>query len=237
MCWSGSTTTWPARPPASVTGSAACSPASIPPSNAPSDPGSATPSCWRSSPLRRTGRHRQSRPSQTHRDRESPRTPHGRQTHRRDHDRPRRANGNRPRHDSCGHGAPKTGRQPKNRAPATQNVAEQVEEILDAHSLAAVLTSVPGIDIRTAARSLLEVGDATAFASSAHLAAYAGIAPVTRSSESSIKGGHPARTGNRKLKTRLLPRRVRRPSRPNQPRLLRPQTSRGQRNTPPPSPA
>jgi transposase len=54
--------------------------------------------------------------------------------------------------------------------------------------------------VRTAARILLEIGDASAFKSSAHLAAYAGIAPVTRSSGTSIKGEHPARTGNRKLK-------------------------------------
>jgi len=79
-------------------------------------------------------------------------------------------------------------------------VAEQVEGILDAHPLAGVLTSMPGIGVRTAARILLEVGDASNFASSAHLAAYAGIAPVTRSSGTSIKGEHPARTGNRKLK-------------------------------------
>jgi transposase len=79
-------------------------------------------------------------------------------------------------------------------------VAEQVEGILDAHPLAGVLTSMPGIGVRTAARILLEVGDASNFASSGHLAAYAGIAPVTRSSGSSIKGEHPARTGNRKLK-------------------------------------
>jgi transposase len=59
---------------------------------------------------------------------------------------------------------------------------------------------MPGIGVRTAARILLEIGDASAFKSSAHLAAYAGIAPVTRSSGSSIKGEHPARTGNRKLK-------------------------------------
>ncbi|WP_370936553.1 IS110 family transposase [Amycolatopsis sp. cg13] len=81
-----------------------------------------------------------------------------------------------------------------------KQVAEQVEEILDAHPLAGVLTSMPGIGVRTAARILLEIGDASSFASSAHLAAYAGIAPVTRSSGSSIKGEHPARTGNRKLK-------------------------------------
>jgi transposase len=79
-------------------------------------------------------------------------------------------------------------------------VAEQVEEILDAHPLAGVLISMPGIGVRTAARILLEIGDASAFKSSGHLAAYAGIAPVTHSSGSSIKGEHPARTGNRKLK-------------------------------------
>ncbi|PPK65191.1 IS110 family transposase [Actinokineospora auranticolor] len=69
-----------------------------------------------------------------------------------------------------------------------------------ARSAARVLTSMPGIGVRTAARILLEVGDASAFKSSAHLAAYAGIAPVTRTSGTSIKGEHPARSGNRKLK-------------------------------------
>lgn len=81
-----------------------------------------------------------------------------------------------------------------------KQVAAEVEGILDAHPLAGVLTSMPGIGIRTAARILLEIGDATGFKTSGHLAAYAGIAPVTRSSGSSIKGEHPARTGNRKLK-------------------------------------
>lgn len=81
-----------------------------------------------------------------------------------------------------------------------KSLATQVEGILDAHPLAQVLTSMPGIGVRTCARILLEIGDASGFASSGHLAAYAGIAPVTRSSGSSIKGEHPARTGNRKLK-------------------------------------
>lgn len=79
-------------------------------------------------------------------------------------------------------------------------VATQVEEILDTHPLAGVLTSMPGIGVRTAARILLEIGDASNFASSAHLAAYAGIAPVTRASGTSTNSEHPARTGNRKLK-------------------------------------
>ena len=81
-----------------------------------------------------------------------------------------------------------------------KTVAAEVEEMLDAHPLAPVLTSMPGIGVRTAARILLEIGDASGFASAAHLAAYAGIAPVTHRSGASIKGEHPARSGNRKLK-------------------------------------
>ncbi len=81
-----------------------------------------------------------------------------------------------------------------------KTLAKQVEDMLDAHPLAGVLTSMPGIGVRTAARILLEIGDASQFASAAHLAAYAGIAPVTHKSGSSIKGEHPARAGNRKLK-------------------------------------
>jgi transposase len=41
---------------------------------------------------------------------------------------------------------------------------------------------MPGIGVRTAARILLEIGDASAFKSSGHLAAYAGTAPTTHSS-------------------------------------------------------
>jgi transposase len=79
-------------------------------------------------------------------------------------------------------------------------IAAQVEEILDAHPLAKVLTSMPGIGVRTAARILLEIGDASNFKTSGHLAAYAGIAPVTHHSGTSIRGEHPPRGGNRKLK-------------------------------------
>ena len=78
--------------------------------------------------------------------------------------------------------------------------ARQLEEILDAHPLAQVLTSMPGIGVRTGARILLEVGDATSFPTPGHLAAYAGLAPVTRRSGSSIRGEHPPRGGNKHLK-------------------------------------
>ncbi len=64
-------------------------------------------------------------------------------------------------------------------------VAGQVEEMLDAHPLSEVLISMPGVGVRTAARILLEVGDVAAFPTSGHLAAYAGLAPVTRRSGTS----------------------------------------------------
>jgi len=76
--------------------------------------------------------------------------------------------------------------------------------MLDDHPLSHVLISMPGVGVRTAARILLEVGDASAFKSAGHLAAYAGIAPVTHRSGSSIRGEHPARSGNRKLKRALF---------------------------------
>ena len=63
---------------------------------------------------------------------------------------------------------------------------------------------MPGIGVRTGTRILLEVGDATAFASAGHLASYAGIAPITHRSGSSIRGEHPARSGNHKLKRALF---------------------------------
>jgi transposase len=76
--------------------------------------------------------------------------------------------------------------------------------MLDAHPLSSVLISMPGVGSRTAARILLEVGDGSAFKSVGHLAAYAGIAPVTHRSGTSIRGEHPARSGNRKLKRALF---------------------------------
>jgi transposase len=59
---------------------------------------------------------------------------------------------------------------------------------------------MPGVGVRTAARILLEVGDGSSFATSGHLAAYAGLAPVTRRSGTSIRGEHPPKGGNKQLK-------------------------------------
>lgn len=79
-------------------------------------------------------------------------------------------------------------------------LAARIEELLEAHPLSKVLTSMPGIGVRTGARILIDVGDGSSFPSAAHLAAYAGLAPATRSSGSSIRGEQPSRRGNKQLK-------------------------------------
>jgi transposase len=81
-----------------------------------------------------------------------------------------------------------------------KQVATEIEEALDALPLSRVLTSMPGVGVRTAARILVEIGDASNFPTAGHLAAYAGIAPVTRRSGTSIKGEFPSRSGNKNLK-------------------------------------
>ncbi|GGS10332.1 hypothetical protein GCM10010236_76040 [Streptomyces eurythermus] len=78
-------------------------------------------------------------------------------------------------------------------------LATRIEELLEAHPLSKVLTSMPGIGVRTGARILIEVGDGSTFPTAGHLAAYAGLAPATRSSGSSIRGEQPSRRGNKQL--------------------------------------
>ncbi|MEU0041023.1 IS110 family transposase [Streptomyces sp. NPDC006333] len=79
-------------------------------------------------------------------------------------------------------------------------LAARIEELLEAHPLSQVLISMPGIGVRTAARILVDVGDGSGFATAGHLAAYAGLAPATRRSGSSIRSEHPSKRGNRQLK-------------------------------------
>jgi len=83
-------------------------------------------------------------------------------------------------------------------------VARDVEAMLEDFRLASVLMSMPGIGIKTAAQILLNIGDGSTFETPGHLAAYAGIAPVTRRSGTSIRGEFPARSGNKRLKNALF---------------------------------
>lgn len=83
-------------------------------------------------------------------------------------------------------------------------VAAEVEKLLDHFPLSTVLMSMPGAGIKTAATILLSIGGASTFTSAGHLAAHAGIAPVTRRSGTSIRGEFPARSGHKQLKNALF---------------------------------
>lgn len=83
-------------------------------------------------------------------------------------------------------------------------LAAERETRLEAHPLAEVLTSMPGLGFRTALKILTIVGDAAAFPTAGHLAAYAGLAPVTRRSGTSIKGETRSQRGNHALKSALF---------------------------------
>ncbi|MET9310179.1 IS110 family transposase [Streptomyces cellulosae] len=80
----------------------------------------------------------------------------------------------------------------------------RIEALLEAHPLSQVLTSMPGIGVRTAAVLLATVGDGSSFPTAAHLASYAGLAPATRQSGTSIHGEHAPRGGNRQLKRAMF---------------------------------
>jgi transposase len=83
-------------------------------------------------------------------------------------------------------------------------LAADLEARLEAHPLAEVLTSMPGLGFRTALKILTIVGDGAAFPTAGHLAAYAGLAPVTRRSGSSIRGETRSQRGNHALKSALF---------------------------------
>ncbi|AEA29048.1 transposase IS116/IS110/IS902 family protein (plasmid) [Pseudonocardia dioxanivorans CB1190] len=83
-------------------------------------------------------------------------------------------------------------------------LATELETLLEAHPLAGVLTSMPGLGFRTALKILTIVGDGAAFPTAGHLAAYAGLAPVTRRSGTSIKGETRSQRGNHALKSALF---------------------------------
>jgi transposase len=63
---------------------------------------------------------------------------------------------------------------------------------------------MPGAGVRTALKILTIVGDGSAFPTAGHLAAYAGLAPVTRRSGTSIKGETRSQRGNHALKSALF---------------------------------
>ncbi|WP_205164133.1 IS110 family transposase [Arthrobacter roseus] len=86
---------------------------------------------------------------------------------------------------------------------ARAEVLEQVEAIVEAHPLHVLLTSLPAVGVRTEARILTEVTGKD-FKTAGHLGSYAGLAPVTWRSGTSIRGDHSSRRGNKILKRALF---------------------------------
>ncbi len=79
-------------------------------------------------------------------------------------------------------------------------ITAALHDKLNDHPVAQIMTSMPGIAINGAARLLTTIGDASGFQTPDHLAAYAGLAPVTRQSGSSLNNQRQARRGNRTVK-------------------------------------
>jgi hypothetical protein len=73
-----------------------------------------------------------------------------------------------------------------------------------AHPFGELLATMPGIGPRTGARILAEIGEGSAFRDGSKLAAYAGLAPVTRQSGTSLAGEIRSRRGNHRLKNAMF---------------------------------
>lgn len=83
------------------------------------------------------------------------------------------------------------------------DVATHLEAMVEAHPLYPVLTSMPGVAVRTAAIIIAETSGKT-FTSAASLSSYAGLAPTTRQSGTSIKSERVSHSGNKRLKRALF---------------------------------
>ncbi|OZD62125.1 hypothetical protein CH272_11990 [Rhodococcus sp. 05-340-1] len=82
---------------------------------------------------------------------------------------------------------------------ARAELEEQFESELNRHQAGPILTSMPGVGVRIAATILVEVVDIDRFDSAGNLAAYAGVAPRTHRSGTSIRGEHRQRGGSTRL--------------------------------------
>lgn len=85
-----------------------------------------------------------------------------------------------------------------------QATEQEIAALLEALPLFHLLTSMPGMGVRTTAAVIVAIGDGTGFPTAGHLASYAGLAPATKSSGTSIRGEHAPHRGNRLLKRALF---------------------------------
>ncbi|WP_461021023.1 IS110 family RNA-guided transposase [Trueperella pyogenes] len=80
-----------------------------------------------------------------------------------------------------------------------EDIEKQIEALVTDHPLYPVLTSMPGVGVRTATVIIAELAGKD-FPNAAALASYAGLAPQTRQSGISIKSETVSHTGNKRLK-------------------------------------
>ena len=83
-------------------------------------------------------------------------------------------------------------------------LASEIAQLFEAHPFGRILGSLPGVGPRTGSTILAEIGDGSRFANGSRLASYAGLAPVTRQSGSSIRGQSRSRRGNHRLKNAMF---------------------------------
>jgi transposase len=83
-------------------------------------------------------------------------------------------------------------------------LAAEIDEAFLSHPFGELLATMPGIGPRTGARILAEIGDGSAFANGSKLAAYAGLAPVTRQSGTTLAGETRSRRRNHRLKNAMF---------------------------------
>lgn len=90
-----------------------------------------------------------------------------------------------------------------NKLEDREEIAHDVNDILDSIPEAEILMSMPGVGRKTAAAILMAVGDLSDFDTAEQLASYAGICPTTHQSGTSIHSQRVNRAGNKKLKNAL----------------------------------
>lgn len=83
---------------------------------------------------------------------------------------------------------------------ARRDLSARFEEALTEHPAGAILSSLPGVGVRTGVTMLVEITDIGRFRDAGALAVYAGVAPRTHRSGTSIKGEHRQHSGNARLK-------------------------------------
>lgn len=81
---------------------------------------------------------------------------------------------------------------------------DEIAEAFRRHPFAQILLSMTGIGVKIGTTILVEIGDISDFENAGHLASYAGLAPVTKQSGTSLRTETRSRRGNRRLKNALF---------------------------------